>query len=516
MGAKRIELMDIRQIIRLKLAGQSHRKISGLTGLHRNSVNSYVTQLSACGRPLEELLSLSDAELGSLFVSRGTIEPDRYEGLSQHFGYFREELSKPGCTRLALWRWYRARTADGYSYSQFCEHLSRWLKQLKGSGKLIHKAGEKLYVDYTGKKLHYVDRSSGEQIEVEVFVGILPCSGYTFVEASPSQRLAHFIGSMNNCLRFFGGSPQAIVPDNLKSAVSKGSKYEPILNKTFKDFALHYGTVINPTRSYAPQDKALVENAVKLVYQRIFYPISEMRFFSLAELNEEIAGRLAAYNEALLTHVKLSRKQQFMSLEKASLSPLPPDEYQLKSYRKATVQKMGHVFVSEDKNYYSVPYRYIGKQVEVSYDCHNVMVSYRNERIATHPRSYRPGSYTTISEHLSSSHQFYQNWSPEFFARLARPHGPEVEAYLKALIESKPYPEVAYKQCLGIVALSKTFQSTRLNNACAIGLELSRYGYRIIHNILHHSVDLAPRQQAPEEDALIEHHPNIRGAAYYQ
>ena len=507
--------MDIRQLLQLKLGGHSNRKIAGLTGIHRNSVNAYVQQLAACNKPLEALLSLSDAELSVLFASNGTIQKERYEALSKHFEYFRSELKKPGCTKQVLWEEYLAKIPEGYSYTQFCEHLSRWLNQVKGSGKLLHKAGDKLYVDYTGKKLYFVDKASGEVVEVEVFVGILPCSGYTFVEASLSQQLPHFIGSMNNCLRFFGGSPQAIVPDNLKSAVTKGSKYEPTLNKSFKDLALHYGSVINPTRTYSPQDKALVEGAVKLVYQRIFYPISKMTFFSLAELNKEINLRLIAYNDYLLSHLKLSRKQQFLTIEQAYLSPLPSDGYELKTYRKATVQKMGYVFLSPDKNYYSVPYRFIGKKVEVSYDYQNVFVRYNNERIASHPRSYKPGAYITISEHLSSSHQFYQNWSPDYFARLARPYGSQVEAYLKALIDSKTYPEVAYKQCLGILSLSKTFDKLRLNNACARGLGLSRYGYHIIHNILINKMDLAGEQLSLEEE-IIQVHPNIRGAAYYQ
>lgn len=508
--------MDIRQLLQLKQGGHSNRKIALLTGIHRNSVNVYVQQLQACEKPFEALLSLSDVELNALFASNGTIQKERYEALSKDFEYFRSELKKPGCTKQVLWEEYLLKTPDGYSYTQFCEHLRRWLKQLKGSGKLIHKAGDKLYVDYTGKKLKYIDKASGEVVEVEVFVGILPCSGYTFVEASASQQLPHFIGSMNNCLRFFGGSPQAIVPDNLKSAVTKGSKYEPTLNKSFKDFALHYGTVINPTRTYAPQDKALVEGAVKLVYQRIFYPISKMTFFSLAELNEEIKLRLIVYNDYLLSQLKLSRKQQFLTIEQPFLSPLPSDKYQLKTYRKATVQKMGYVFLSEDKNYYSVPYRFIGKKVEVSYDYQNVFVRYKNERISSHLRSYKPGAYITTSEHLSSSHQFYQNWSPDYFARLARPYGSHVEAYVKALIESKPYPEVAYKQCLGILSLSKKFDKTRLNNACARGLGLSRYGYHIIHNMLINKMDLADEWPHPPQEQTIQVHPNIRGAAYYQ
>ncbi|MFT6807610.1 MAG: transposase [Saprospiraceae bacterium] len=516
MAAKRIEIMDIRQLLELKVRGISNRKIARLTGLHRNSVNCYVQQIEACEKSLKTLLGLSDAELGVLFASNGTIQKDRYEALSGHFEYFGSELKKPGCTKQVLWADYLIKTPDGYSYTQFCEHLSRWLKQINGSGKLIHKAGEKLYVDYTGKKLHYVNKDSGELIEVEIFVGILPCTGYTFVEASASQQLPHFIGSMNKCLRFLGGVTQAIVPDNLKSAVTKGSKYEATLNKTFKDFALHYGTVINPARTYSPQDKALVEGAVHLVYQRIFYPINKMTFFSLAALNIEISRLLVAYNDRLLSLIKLSRKQQFLSIEQSYLSPLPSEEYELKTYRKATVQKMGYVFLSADKNYYSVPYRFISKKVEVSYDYKNVIVTYNNERIASHPRNYQGGAYITISDHLSSAHQFYQNWSPDYFAGLARPHGEQVAAYVKALIESKPYPEVAYKQCLGIFSLSKKFDKTRLNNACTRGLKLSRYGYHIIKNILSNKMDMADQQPSPEEVQNIEAHSNIRGGDYYQ
>jgi len=516
MGATRIEIMDIKQLLRFKSEGLSNRKIASLIGVHRNSVNVYVQQLAACKVPYEELAGLSDAELCVLFPSNGTIEKARYEVLSEHFEHFRQELKKPGCTKQALWGEYLLKVPDGYCYTQFCEHLNRWLRQLKGSGKLVHKAGDKVYVDYTGKKLHYIDQSSGEVIDVEVFVAILPCSAYTFVAASRSQRLPDFISSMNNCFRFYGGAPQAIVPDNLKSAVTKGSKYEPTINKTFKDFALHYGTAINPARTYSPQDKALVEGAVKLVYQRIFYPMSKMSFFSLAEINAQIGLLLAGYNDRLLSQVKLSRKQQFLTIEQAYLSALPKEDYQVKSYRKAKVQKMGYVFVSEDKNYYSVPYRFIGKQVEVSYGPSTLKVSYNNECISTHPRSFKPGAYVTISDHLSSSHQFYQSWSPAYFQGLAMGHGPQVAAYVEALIASKPYPEVAYKQCLGIFSLSKAYGKPRLDSACKQGLKSSRYGFRIIESILANKMDLAAEALVPKEQNTVAEHPNIRGANYYQ
>lgn len=515
MASKRIEIMDLRQLLELKHKGISNRKSADLTGIHRNSINTYVNLFTGSGQSYERLLLLSDKELHELFPTPGTIDNERYQTLSSHFNYFLKELKKPGGTRQVLWKEYLLKHPNGYSYTQLNEHFNRWLKRIKSSGKLDHKAGDKVYIDYTGKKLNYVDKATGEIIQVEVFVGILPCSGYTFVEASPSQKLEDFIGSMNNCLRYYGGVPTAIVPDNLKSAVTKGSKYAPVINKTFKGFALHYSSTINPTRTYSPQDKALVEGAVKLVYQRIFYPLSKMTFFSLSDLNKEIAKLLVVYNDYLLSNIKVSRRQQFLTIEQSFLAPLPAEKYEVKQYRKATVQKMGYIFISTDKNYYSVPYRFIGKKVEVSYNRQSVEVHYNRERIASHQRNCQPGKYSTIKDHLSSTHQFYRNWSPEFFQKLAQPQGNAVVDYFKALIESKDYPEVAYKQCLGILSLAKTHEKGRLNNACKRGLTFHRYGFKIIQNILTNNMDLESQNES-DPNYTIDQHENIRGATYYQ
>jgi hypothetical protein len=231
MAAKRIDIMDIRQLLQLKNKGLSNRKAAKTIGLHRNSVNHYVRLFRASGKSYDTLLLNSDEVLLELFPIPNSTDKHKYEDLSSYFSYFQIELKKPECTRQTLWKEYLIKDPQGYGYTQFNVHFNRWLRQVKGSGKLIHKAGDKVYIDYSSKKLNYVDKATGEVIEVEVFVGILPCSVYTFVEASPSQKLEDFAGSMNNCLHYFGGVPQAIVPDNLKSAVTKGSKYEPILNK---------------------------------------------------------------------------------------------------------------------------------------------------------------------------------------------------------------------------------------------------------------------------------------------
>ena len=281
MAALQIDIMRIKQLLLLKSKSKSNRKIALVIGVDRNTVNQYVRKLQSSGRSFDELLRLDELELQKLFPSKEALDGNRYAVLHGLFPGFVNELKKPGCTRQHLWHRYQQEYIDHYGYSQFCQLFSNWLDSKKVSGKLNHIAGDKLYIDYAGKKLQIVDKHTGEVRDVEVFVGILPASSYTYVEASYDQTRESLVKSVGNCLHFFGGVPQAIVPDNLKSAVTKSSKYEPVINKTFRDMGHYYGCVINPTRAYSPQDKALVEGAVKLVYQRIYYEISNMTFFSL-------------------------------------------------------------------------------------------------------------------------------------------------------------------------------------------------------------------------------------------
>lgn len=271
MAGKRIETMDLRQLVILKKQGFSNRKIAQLLQISRNTVNSYTQIFEGSGLNYDQLVALDDLALKELCAPESEVSADRYEDLASQFEYFSTELKKPGCTLLTLWNEYRQKHNDGYGYTQFTHHYNLWANKLEASGKLNHKAGEKIFIDYAGKKLRVVDRQTGEEKPAEAFVGILPCSQYTYVEASESQQRDELIGSMRRCVEYFGGVTEAIVSDGLKSAVSKSCKYEPVINKTFKDFALHYGCVVDPARPYSAQDKALVEGAVKLVYQRIFF-----------------------------------------------------------------------------------------------------------------------------------------------------------------------------------------------------------------------------------------------------
>lgn len=515
--ANQLDPMDLKQIISLHLDGLSNRKIATTLDISRNTINDYVQLFTNSSYEMVELLSFDNERLNKLFPARSTIDNDRYNRLMRYFEKVNQARSHPGFTFSYHYREYRTQEPKGYSYTQFMEHYHRKYAKEKGSVKLEHEAGKEVFIDFAGKKLHITNKETGELIPVEVFIATLPCSQYTYVEACTSQKREDLIKCMGNSLSFFGGVPKAIVCDNLKSAVNRASKYEPAINRSFKDFARHYNCVINPTRTYAPQDKALVENAVSLTYQRIYYPLRDMTFFSLADLNREIRRLLQQYNDTLFQRKDASRRELFQSIERTYLKPLPSTAYELKDYRRARVQKMGYVYFSPDKSHYSVPYRYIGKSTQIHYTQSMVEVYYNHERIALHRRNPAKASYNTIREHLSSTHQAYTQWNPGYFKKLASQHGEHVEALVAGMLCNGDYPEVNYKRAMGIVQLSKTYGSERLNNACERALVAEAYSYQRVKNMLENNLDRlgTDLKELNGSQSHIPNHDNTRGASYY-
>ncbi len=515
--AKKLDSMDLKQIISLHLDGYSNRDIGKTLGVSRNTVNEYMQLFVACDIAMEELLTLDEGSLTELFPVKTTINNHRYNQLMKYFEKVNLARNYAGFTFLYHYREYESSVDEAYSYTQFMEHYNRKYRKVKGSMKLEHKAGNELMIDYTGKRLSVTDKETGELKSVEVFVSILPCSQYTYVEACWSQKREDLIGCIGNALNYYGGVPKAIVSDNLKSAVTRASKYEPQINKSLKEFARHYNCSVNPTRTYAPQDKALVEHAVNLVYQRIFYPLRNMTFFSLAELNKEIKRRLEEYNDLLFQRKEASRRELFQSIERGTLKPLPQSLYELKEYRRAKVQKMGYVYASIDKNYYSVPYRFIGVHTQIHSSANHVEVYYKSERIAIHPRNKNSGVYTTIKEHLSSAHQAYKEWSPTYFTTMAKPHGESVVMLVGALLSQGNYPETAYKSAMGVIQLHRQYGSERLNNACQRALYGQALSYTRVRNILKNNMDHEQLniQELTQIQSHIPSHANIRGANTY-
>ncbi len=371
-----------------------------------------------------------------------------------------------------------------------------------------------MFIDFAGKKLHIVDKENGEIIPIQVFVAILLNSQYTYVEDCLSQKRRDLITCCTSALNFYGGVLKVIVSDNLKSAIIRASKYEEEINRTFKDFARHYNSVINHSRGYAPQDKALVENAVHLTYQRIYYPLREMTFFTLDDLNREIRKLLINYNNLLFKRKEASRVELFQTVERQYLKPLPSSSYELKDYRKAKVQKMGYVYFSP----YSVPYRYIGKETCIHYTRDMVGVYFYQERIALHQRNGAKGSYITNTAHLNSTHKFYSEGNPQFFKKKAALHGIYVLNCIEKILTSHEYPEIGYKRAMGVLQLHKAYGSERLNNACKRALEGEASSYHHIKNILKNNMDKASLFYQDLEQTInhIPVHPNIRGASAYK
>ncbi len=411
-----ISMSKIRKILKMYSQQRAIMTIAAQADASRNTVKKYIAAFNDSGFTFEEVNALNDKELEDLFGKSREHPPNaRMQSMLRCFPHVDKELKRTGVNRQMLWEAYYKEFPDGYQYSQFCFYYNQWKARVNPTMHMDHKVGDKLYVDFAGEKMSYTDKETGEIMPVEVFVAILGASQLTYVEAVMSQQKEDFIAACENTLHFIGGVPAAIVPDNLKAAVTKSSRYEPTLNETFEDFADHYGTTILPARAYRPRDKALVEGAVKIIYTKIYAPLNKHVYHSLTELNTAIWQTLEGHNSQLLKGRNYSRKLQFEEIERQTLAPLPVLRYQFKKQFQARVIKNGHVNLGPDKHYYSVPYRYIGKRVKLLYSRTIVEIYSNYERIALHPRNKNPYGYTTDKEHMASTHRFKSDWTPDMF-----------------------------------------------------------------------------------------------------
>jgi transposase len=505
-------MTKVKQILQWHSEGVSKKKMSLRAGVTRNTVKSYIRQFMAMNRPVEELLAMPDKDLEELFAAKPVYEPDeRLKALTELFPDFEKKIKK-GITRTRLWDEYKASHSDGYGLTQFKILYRRWAQTVNATMHIEHIAGDKMYVDFAGDKLSIVDPLTDEVVKVEVFVAILGSSQLTYVEATMNQQKENFIKACENALHYFGGVPQAIVPDNLKAAVVKSNRYEPTLNETFRDFVEHYGMTALPAGPYKPRHKALVEGAVKISYTTIYPVVRQKTYTTLEELNQAILLALEGHNNRLFQGRTYSRRQLFEEIERKALQPLPLYRYGIKSKRVATVMKNNHICLGEDKHYYSVPYRFIGKRVNVLYNIDHVDVYYRNERIASHKRNPHPFLYTTDPNHLASKHNFMTDWTPEKFIDRAGAIGEGTKSYIIEILGKRQHPEQAYRTCQGILSLVARVGQERLNAACCRALFFGDYSYKTIVTILQKRLE---SEALDLEQPNMPKHGNIRGGIYY-
>ena len=509
-----ILMSKVRAILELYAKGVNKKSICLKTGVSRNTVKKYIRDFIAKGRSLEDLLKLTDTELEKFFSETTIKEEDsRQVALKSLFPDIEKELKKKGITRLHLWEKYIQTHPGGYGLTQFKHYYNLWIKKSNSVMHIEHKAGDKMYVDYAGQRLSLVDPMTGETRSMEVFVAILGASQYTYVEARISQQKEDFIEACENALHYFRGVPQAIVTDNLKSAVVKSSKYEPTLGEAFKGFCEHYRTTALPAGPYKPRHKALVEGAVKIIYRTIYTDLQERIFSSLEDLNKAILETLEKHNNRLLSGRPYSRRQLFDEIEMTELQPLPVYKYELKNKRIVTAMKNNHVCLKEDKHYYSVPYRYVGKKVRMMFSQGVVELYHRYECIARHQRDFRPYGYTTVEDHLASKHKYQSDWTPEKFLERASAIGEETKLYIFAILEKRQHPEQSYRSCQGILSFAARVGKERLNAACRRARYFEDYSFGTIKTILEKKLDQVPFEQ--EGDRKMPPHNNIRGSEYY-
>jgi transposase len=517
MPNKPIDMYKIRQLIRLYADGRGSKFISSTTGIARNTVKKYLVQFVTLGLSLQDIEKMTDGQLASIFLPEKPVEViPRVVQLEKMLPELVVMLRRRGITKSMVYEHYAKCCPDGFKHAAFGERLNAYIGMTKPSMRVPHKVGDKLFIDFTGKKLQIVDKQTGETTDVEVFVAILGCSQQTFVMAVASQKKEDFIFACECALLFFDGVPEAIVPDNLKSAVNKASRYEAELNDSFAAFAEHYNTYVFPTRAYKPKDKALVEGAVKIIYSTIFSKIDERQYSSLEELNKDILIHLEVHNDTLLTGYNYSRRQQFEELEKAVLRPLNKYRFDPMTTKNATVGKTG--FVTIDHHYYSVPYKFIGQKVKVMYNRTKVEAYHAYEIIAVHARSYGREKYIQLDEHLASWHRYPSEWNPEKFISEALLIDESVAAYIKKVLARNEYPEKNYRACQGILNYKNRVGDTRLINACKRADSFSIYNYGIIERILKSKADFIPLEDEKntQSKSIMPQHENIRGGEYYQ
>lgn len=519
MANKPIAMLQIRRIIQLLGQGYSKRAIARLLQSSRHTIDDYVMKIKKAGMELHQLSRLTDADLGSLIYSgnRDPVPDERCAHLKERMGYFTSELCRTGVTKLLLWEEYRMEVPEGYSYSQFCEHLADHIRRSSATMHLSHKPGEVLQIDFAGKPLTYLDPSTGELIACPVLVCVLPFSGFAYVEALASARQEHLFPALGRCLAYFGGVPRMVLSDNMKQVVQKSNRYEPVFTELCEQWALHNGTTLAATRVGKPKDKPTVENTVHLAYMRIYAPLRDNLFYSLADLNENIRIQLDIHVRSPLQKRTYSRHDLFISEEQPLLNPLPEEPFVIKHTASAKVQRNYHVILGEDWHQYSVPYQHIGKQVKLIYDTDEVEVYLGLQRIAVHHRNYRKHGYTTLQEHMPEKHRKYgeaKGWDVDYFLKQATELGECSRQIFIKILDSRTFTEQTFNACLGLIKLSKHYGKERFENACRRALQASRVNYRLIDNILTNNLDTIDQDQNLFS-YIPRDHENLRGPQAY-
>lgn len=498
-------MRKVSEILRLKAeAGLSDRLIGRTVGASRSTVQECLRRCREAGIGWPLPAGLDEAGLMARLYQRAA--PAR-QVPAIDFSEVHRELKRPGVTRELLWQEYKAHEPQGLQYTAFCNHYRRWLAGQELVLRQEHLPGDKAFVDYAGHTVPIVDRLTGEMHPAQVFIAVLGCSNYTFAEATASQKLPDWLASHVRALAYFGGCPAALVPDNLKSAVTKARRYEPDLNPAYQEFAEHYGVAILPARVRKPRDKAKVETAVLIVERWILARLRNQQFFSLEALNAAIATLLEQLNTRPFKKMAGCRRSRFLELDQPALRPLPPRPYEFAEWKKARVHPDYHIEVG--RAYYSVPYRLVGERVEVRLTASVVEIFHGGQLVAAHARASERGRRSTRHAHRPDKHVAVIDASLTRTLQWARDIGPATEQVIQNQAARRKHPEETLRSAQGILRLARDFSTAKLEAACLRALELRAYSYRAVRTLIENPV------RAPEQPALDLAHENLRGPDYF-
>ena len=515
----KIKRMDqVKSIIRSYLSSKSIKSTARQLKMSKNTVRTYLRRAQAHSEDISSLLELEDEAFHQIFYEDENAKSNREAVFTEKVDYWIKELRRIGVTRHLLWEEYRREYPDGYGYSQFCERLKREKGYSDLSLALDHKPGEEMMLDFAGKKMRWVDVPSGQVYECEILIAVFPYSQYTFAIALDSQKIENFIHGLNQALLFFGGLPKAILSDNLKAYVSKPDRYEPDFTQLCEQLAAHYQVDLQATRVGKPKDKASVENAVSQAYRRIYAPLRNDLFHSMEQLNEAIGKQLNEHNGKAYQKKQGCRQSVFQLTERPVMRDLPSDLFEIKHITTAKIQNNYHVFLGEEKNYYSVPFQYCGQRAEVLYSSTVVEVFLKGRRIAIHQRLPGRGTYLyqTKAEHMPRNHQEWkqaQGYDGEYFLNQARKIGPATHWAMQHILCSRIHEEQSYKSCLGTIKLADKYSAERLENAAKRCEAVQKTSYRMLKRILELKLD---QQTQQAQQIALPFHDNIRGAQHYQ
>jgi transposase len=506
MTQERLSLRKIREVLRLKYENDlSNRAIAQACHVSNSTVGEYIAKAEQAGLkwPIPE--NCSEEELYQKLFPEGekTLTPNRPV---PNWEMIHRELSRHGVTLTLLWQEYREKHPDGYGRTQFFEHYQDWHRSHTTSMRLPHKGGEVLEVDYAGMTVPITNPETGEITPAQVFVAVLPASSYTYAEIQPSQELNHWLAGHVRAFAFFGGTPKILRPDNLKSGVKKPNYYEPDLNPSYQELAEHYHVAILPARVRKPKDKAHVENGVQNVERWLLAPLRDQTFFGIAEANRAISPLLIALNQKEMQHMGKSRRQLFEELEQSALLPLPEHPYEFARWKNARVNIDYHV--AFEGHYYSVPHTLVGQEVRIRATERILEVFHNNQPVAIHPLSTLQGRFSTCADHMPAHHRFVLNTDADWLLREAAKVGPQTAVYMTALLRSRPYPQQAFRTCLGVLDLARKHSSIHIELACQHLLPANLLTYQDLKSELEQLSNEVSTQPLPA-------HENVRGDGYY-